>query len=113
MIELVLKILLAVFTVFGFYAFAHALCAWLFRNDHIRLTVLVDSAEVAEQIDLYIDEAKSARFSFGKTEIFAVVMEKYATKELLEFLKRKRISFLLATENGEDESFERRAKWKT
>ncbi|MBE6662525.1 MAG: hypothetical protein E7606_04505 [Ruminococcaceae bacterium] len=98
MIEIVLKILLAVFAVFGFYAFAHALCAFLFRNEHIRLTVFVNSYEVAEQIDLYLDEAKNAQFSFGKMDICVVVMEKYAEKELLQNLKRKRIPFLLTTE---------------
>ena len=101
MIEIILKILLAVFAVFGFYAFVHAFCVWLFRNDAIKLTVLVNSTEVVEQLDLYLEEAKGVQFSLGKTDVFVVVMEKYATNDLLQYLKRKRLSFGVISEKEE------------
>lgn len=98
MIDILLKILMAVFAVFGLYAFAHALGGLCFRNDRIRLMILVDCASVAEQIDFYIEEAKNARFMLESRNICVVIMEKYATDELLQTLKRKRISWAIVTD---------------
>ncbi|MBO4979948.1 MAG: hypothetical protein J6D16_06030 [Clostridia bacterium] len=100
MLELILKILVCVFAVFGLYAFAHALAAVCFPNPCLKWTVFVDSAAVSEQIELYCEEAKGALFLYGKREIFVVVMKKYATDDLLRFLKRKRIPYRILTDNG-------------
>ena len=93
MLEGLLKILICVFAVFGLYVFAHALGHICFPNRSIQCALLVDSYEVAEQIEFYLDEAKGATLLLGEKRIYVVVMEKYATDELLRFLKRKRISF--------------------
>ncbi len=98
MIDILLKILMAVFAVFGLYAFAHALGELCFRNDRIRLMILVDCASVAEQIELYIEEAKSARFLFENRNICAIIMEEYATDELLQTLKRRKVSWEIVTD---------------
>ncbi len=100
MIELILKILVCVFAVFGFYAFAHALSVSCFPNPCLRWTVFVDSAAVSEQIELYYEEAKDALFLSGKRDMFVLVMEKYATNDLLQFLKRKRIPYRILSDNG-------------
>lgn len=93
MIEIILKILLAVFAVFGLYAFAHVLGELFFQNDRIHLMLLVDSSTVADEIDLHLEEAKSAQFVFCKRKICAVVMEKYATEGFLQALSQKGISW--------------------
>lgn len=98
MVETLLKIVICVFSVFGVYAFAHALGHMCFPNDHIRCMVFVDSPEVVEQIELHLGEAKDVASFFGKREIIAVVMEKYATNELLVFLKKKKIPVFVVSE---------------
>ena len=40
-----------------------------------------DGRPVSEQIDLYYEEAKGALFLSGRSEIFVVIMQKYATEE--------------------------------
>ena len=93
MVELLLKIFVCFFAVFGLYAFAYALGAVCFPNNSLKWAVFVDSLAVAEQIELHVDEAKNALFFCGRKEIFVLVMEKYATNELLRFLERKKIPF--------------------
>ena len=101
MIEIILKILIAVFAVFGLYAFAHLLGELLFKNDRLKLAILVDSSLVAEQIDFYIEEAKNACFFFNNMEICAVIMEKYATDGFLQALEKRGISWEIARPKGD------------
>ncbi len=101
MIEILLKILLSVFSVFGLYAFAHMLGEIFFQNDNIKWMIWVDSMEIAEQIELYLEEAKSASFLFGNKRVCAIVMEKYATEELLQTLRRKRIPYKIVLQQEE------------
>ena len=61
-VEIILKIITAIFTVFGLYAFAHAIEESCFRSDKIHMTVDVDSQEVADQIEMYLEEEKNAYF---------------------------------------------------
>ena len=98
MVETLLKIVICVFSVFGIYAFANVLGHICFPNDSIRCTVFVNSFEVVEQIELHLNEAKDATFFLGKKEICVSVMEKYATKELLEFLEKKRIPVFVVSD---------------
>lgn len=99
MLESLLKILVCVFAVFGLYAFAHALEVLCFPNDNIKCMVLVNSSEVAEQIELHLGEAKNAMLFCGRKEVYVVIMEKYATDELLQFVKRKRLPFQIVSNN--------------
>lgn len=105
MLDAVLKILLAVFAVFGLYAFSLFLGAVCFRNDKIRLAVWIDSWEIVGQIDLYLDEAKDASLFLGKTNVFAIVMEKYATDELMQILKRKKIPYEIVSRETDGNGF--------
>ncbi len=98
MVELLLKILVCIFAVFGLYAFAHALGALCFPNDNIKCTVFVDSEAVAEQIEFYLDEAKNATLFCGRKEVNVLIMEKYATDELLRVVKRKKIPFRILSD---------------
>ena len=99
MVEVLLKILICVFAVFGLYVFAHALGHICFPNRSIRCAILVDSREVAEQIEFHLDEAKSAAFLLGERRMYVVVMEECATKELLRFLEQKRIPFGIVSDH--------------
>ena len=98
MVETLLKIVICVFSVFGIYAFANALGHICFPNDSIRCTVFVDSSEVVEQIELHLDEAKNALLFFGRKEVCVTIMEKYATKEFLNFLEKKKIPVFVVSE---------------
>lgn len=97
-VEIVLKIFTAVFTVFGLYSFAHAIEETCFRSDKIHMTVDVDSREVADQIEMYLDEAKSAYFVRGDSRISVLIMEELATKELTELLDRRHIRYHIVAE---------------
>ena len=101
MIEILLKILLALFALFGLYAFAHVICQLCFQNDRIKTMILVDSDSVSEEIDFYLEEAKNARFIFGGKQICAIIMEKYASESLLHTLKQKGISWEIVKSRGE------------
>ncbi len=103
MIETFLEILTAVFAVFGLYAFSYALCAVIFRNDKVGTVLLVDSAQVASEIEMYLYEAKNACFLFGGRKLLAVIRQPYATAELLEILNRKRIPYEIVMQNGQSE----------
>ena len=100
MLESLLKIFVCVFAVFGLYAFAHALGSLCFPNDSMKCMILVDSEAIAEQIELCFYEAKNAVEFFGKKEVCVVVMEKYATNELLRFVERKKIPFWVVSDHG-------------
>ena len=99
MLESLLKILVCVFSVFGLYAFAHALEALCFPNDSIKCMLLVDSKAVAEQIELHLDEVKNVMLFCGKKEVYVIIVEKYATSELLQIVKRKRLPFQIVSNN--------------
>jgi hypothetical protein len=103
MVEIFLEILVAVFSVFGLYAFAHALGALIFKNENVRAMLLVDSAMVAREIRTYLDDAENACFLMGRRKLSAVIREPYATPELLGILNQKRIPYEIVTENGHSE----------
>lgn len=93
MTEIFFEILVAVFAVFGLYAFAHALCALIFRNEKVRPMLLVDSAEVASEVETYLFEAENACFLLGSRRLLAVIRQPYATAELLRILNKKGIPY--------------------
>lgn len=97
-VEIVLKIFTAVFTVFGLYAFARAIEETCFRSDKIHMTIDVDSKEVADQIEMYLDEAKSACFLCKSGRISVLIMEELATKELVGLLDRRHIRYHIVAE---------------
>ena len=101
MIETFLEILTAVFAVFGLYAFAHALCAVIFRNDKVRPMLLVDSEAVASEIETYLFEAENAYFLLGSRKLLAVIRQPYATPGLLEILNQKRIPYEIVSGHSE------------
>ena len=103
MVEIFLEILVAVFSVFGLYAFAHALLALVFRNDNVRLMVLVDSAAVVSEIETYLDDAANAYFLMGSRKLSVIIRAPYATPELLGSLNQKRIPYEIVIENGHGE----------
>ena len=101
MIEIFLEILMAVFAVFGVYAFAHALGALVFGNARICTMLLVDSVTVASEIELYICEAQSACLWLGNHRLLAVIRQPYVTPELLRILKEKRIPYEIVCDPSE------------
>ena len=98
-VEIILKIITAIFTVFGLYAFAHAIEESCFRSDKIHMTVDVDSQEVADQIEMYLDEAKSAYFIHGNDRISVIIMEELASKELTELLEKRHIRYHIVADD--------------
>ena len=103
MVEIFLEILVAVFSIFGLYAFAHALLALIFSNDNVRPMLLVDSAAVASEIETYLADAEYACFLMSSRKLSAVIREPYATPELLGILNQKRIPYEIVTESGRAE----------
>ena len=93
MIEIFLEILTAVFAVFGLYAFASALSLLIFEDDNIGQMLLVDSAEVASGIELYLSEARGVCVWLGGKRLTVIIEAPYATPELLEILNKKRIPY--------------------
>lgn len=94
-IELFLKITIAVLSVFGMYALVHLFDESFFRSDKIHMSVRVDSADVAEQIEMYLNEAKNAYLIGRKSKISVLIMENFATPELLLLLERKGIRYYI------------------
>ena len=93
MIDVFVKIMIAVFAVFGLYAFAYLVNLLCFENQNIKIMLLVDSSTVCNEIEWYLDEVKSAGFFFGRKRISAIVMEKYATEELLSKLEKRKVPY--------------------
>ncbi len=93
LVELFLKLTVAVFSVFGLYAFAKALEETLFRSDKICVTVKVDSSDVARQIEFYLKEAKNALFVRKSRTILVIIIEELADNELIDFLKKRNIRY--------------------
>lgn len=100
MLECLLKIFVCVFAVFGLYAFTHAFGNLCFPNDSIKCMILVDSEAMAENISLCLDEAKNVISLSGKKEVCIIIMEKYATNDLLRFVERKKLPFWIVSDNG-------------
>lgn len=101
MIEIFLEILMAVFAVFGLYAFAHALGTLALGNDRIATMLLIDSAAVASEIEMYVFEAQSNGFWLGGHRTIAVIRQPYATPELLEILNKKGIPYEIVCDPSE------------
>ncbi len=97
-IELFLKITVAVFAIFGLYAFLHLLWASLLRSDRIKTMLCVDSEEIAGRIDVYLEEAKNACSFFEKSDVIAVIMEKYANDPLLSRMRDMGIRYYVVKE---------------
>ena len=93
--EVFLEIVIAAFAVFGLFSLVELIGETYFRSDCLVLAVEVDSEQVARELSSYLKEAREAFVLRGNSEVLVVIKRELATAELLAWLERKRIRYLL------------------
>lgn len=93
--EVFLEIVIAAFAVFGLFSLVSLIGETYFRSDNILLAVEVDTEQVASELAACLKEARDAFFLRGKSEIVVIIKRELATKELLSWLERKKIRYIV------------------
>ena len=91
--EVFLEIFVASFALFGFFSLLKLLWIVFFGYDNLKVCVEVDTPETAENIDLFLKEAKSTCLAIGGRGIFVVVEKKYCSEELVNKLEENKIRY--------------------
>ena len=93
--EVFLEIVIAVFAVFGLFSLVELVGETYFRSEKVVLAVLVDEEHVASELASYVKEARESCFLRGKSEIIVIINKEFATEEILAWLDRKKIRYVL------------------
>ena len=93
--EVFLEIVIAAFAVFGLFSLVSLIGEAYFRSDSILLAVEVDTEQVASELATYVKEARDSFFLRGKSEILVIIKREFATEELLGWLTRKKMRYIV------------------
>ena len=100
--EVFLELVLIIFAVFGLFSLTLLIGESCFRSDKVVLALRVDEGHVAKELALYVKEARSSWFLRGKSPILVILKREYATEDLLGWLKKEKLAYIVE-ENGKEE----------
>ena len=91
--EVFLKIFVGLFAVFGFYCLVKLVAVTWFGYDNVRVTVEIDSADAADNINSYLKEAEEFCLVCGGREIAVLVNKEFGNEKLFRKLERRNIKY--------------------